>query len=407
MDKKNIQTIDNVKLYKSTYYQYNNEDKEVFNQNASAIWSTLDENDEIIENNIINELTLEYYDGSDDNELNLFDNEERKINKLGYLNYLVNDLTGIKGKYYLSAKIISESDSEKIKVKILVKNTENDESLQEYENDQDIILTGDEYQVLLYFSIDELYSGYCEIIPYLSKYEFTELGIEYKEDNDVILNLYNDLFYKKYSLILNKGDGSEDEIIKDIWDAKINLNNKYDAYLIHGYKDNNVLKLNESQYKDYPQTWYIVFISKDTCDKFENLALLNKYPEKINFTSNSKQYILKHVQSEKLFLINRMKFIPSDGINHFKRDDLIVCSIENNKMLPINLEMHSKWNIKPLSYGMNQNIQIIGNGNMSILSINQKDNLYNKGYYEIEVNYSLNRAFINNKTIKKRLLIEK
>ena len=102
-----------------------------------------------------------------------------------------------------------------------------------------------------------------------------------------------------------------------------------------------------------------------------------------------------------------MKFISNKGINHFKKDDLIVCSLENNSKLPTNFELHAKWNIRPLTFGIDPNIKIIGNGNKSILSIPKNDNVYNYGYYEIEIIYSINRSFINNQVIKQKILIEK
>jgi hypothetical protein len=155
------------------------------------------------------------------------------------------------------------------------------------------------------------------------------------------------------------------------------------------------------------QQYYIVFISKDTCDKFASILDINKYQNTIEFTGNSgNQYILRHASSDNIFLINRMQFIDSNGKNHFNSDDLIICSLENNKMLPTNLDVYSKWNIQPISFGISNNVKIYGNSNMSILSIPKNDNIYNKGYYNINVKYSLDKPHIYNKKIKEKILIK-
>ena len=385
-----------VQLYPSKYYEYTDKtDGLIYNQNASAVWATLDENDNLIPNDIINELTLEYYTEDTLDQLNLND-----LTIPAYINYLAKDLTGISGKYRLAC----DTNGSNIKVKLVVKDKNGIEKLYEASigSEEDVSLYGDEQSVILYFEISEYNNeNGIDFTPHLYKYEITEFGIPYDPANTV--NMYKKLFYKKYSLVLKNDD--DEKTIKEIWDAKLKFNDDYDTYLMHGYKNRSSMEKEDP--KDDPQSWYVVFISKDTCDKFENHAVLNKFPETIEYSDGIQKYILRHVQSEKLFLINRMKLVKSTGINHFKKDDLVICSLENNPMLPTNFELHSKWNIKPLTFGMNPNIHIIGNGNMAILSIPKNDSNYNRGYYEIEVQYSLNRSFVNNQFIKKKILIEK
>lgn len=385
-----------VQLYPSKYYEYTDEtDGLIYNQNASAVWTTLDENDNLIPNDIINELTLEYYTEDTLDQLNL--NESTVP---AYINYLAKDLTGIYGKYHLAC----DTNGSNIKVILVVKDKNGIEKLYEASksSSDNVSLYGDEQSVILYFEISEYNNeNGIDFTPHLYKYEITEFEILYDPTN--MVDMYKKLFYKKYSLVLKNGD--EEKTIKEIWDAKLKFNDDYDTYLMHGYKNRSSME--KENPKGDPQSWYVVFISKDTCDKFENHAVLNKFPETIEYSDGIQKYILRHVQSEKLFLINRMKLVKSTGVNHFKKDDLVICSLENNPMLPTNFELHSKWNIKPLSFGMNINIHIIGNGNMAILSIPKNDSNYNRGYYEIEVQYSLNRSFVNNQFIKKKILIEK
>lgn len=385
-------TINNVLLHPSKYYEYNAlDDNEesiglTFNQNASAVWTTLDENDYFNVNDVINEINLEYYTLDNISEIN---NEESGTK---YINYLVSDLTGLSGSYHIKC----ESENENIKVKVLIEKETGNELYTNNEN-PDFSLTGDEKQVILYFEIGENTED-AVFTPHLYKYEVKEIPIKYTGNDP---NFYKEFFYKKYSLKAVNLNNEEDKVIKDIWDAKLKYNDYYDTYLMHGYKDSMSIA-NEQE-----QTWYFVFISKDTCDKFENTSMLDKYLDAIEYSCGNNKYVLRHVISKKLFLINRMKFIESKGVNHFSKDDLIVCSLENNSMLPTNFELHSKWEIHPLSFGVDSSIKILGNGNMSILSIPKNDNAYNKGYYEIMVNYSLNRSFINNQVIKKKILIEK
>ena len=397
-----IKVIHNVKLHESKYYQYTDISKNtnglvIYNQNPSAVWVTLDEDNNIVYNDSINEINIELYNG--DNVPNLYDEE----NLPKYINYLVCNLTGLSGKYRLECETDAENKNN-IKVKVAI--TTKDGLIYYIENDNDFSLQGNEKSAIVYFEVSAN-SGDFEFIPHIYKYDIIEYPVEYiYNDYEAELSLYKKLFYKKYTLSCTDNNGVSKHI-KDIWESKIQYNNMYDTYLMHGYTDKGVLKLPESQRKTYPQSWYFVFISKDTCDKFENTSMLNKYKEKIEFEINNDKYILRHIDSKKLFLINRMKFISNKGINHFKKDDLIVCSLENNSKLPTNFELHAKWNIRPLTFGIDPNIKIIGNGNKSILSIPKNDNVYNYGYYEIEIIYSINRSFINNQVIKQKILIEK
>ena len=100
-----------------------------------------------------------------------------------------------------------------------------------------------------------------------------------------------------------------------------------------------------------------------------------------------------------------MKVNYKENIYHFNQDDIIVCSLYNNKMLPVNMNLSSKWNITPISYGANTTTKVCANTNTAIISINTT-NIYDKGYYDLTVNYSLDNNVLNTQKINKRILIK-
>ena len=392
-----LDPIPNVRLEESNYYQYFlNNGKTIdsldmaYVQNPSFYWSKIN-SDGTIEYNYhetykIDQNTLQLKSPTDD------------YDEYTYINYLCKDFTGLKGLY----KLDCECDSTNICVKLCIFD-ERDNIVNEYINHGYITLSGNEYKVLLFFSCNSSIVNPVTITPHLYKISTIEHPIPYDSTSNEV-DLYKEFFYKKFTITCNKVnnittsnnattiDYDEGEIIKEVYDSYIQFNEKYDydMFLMHD-----------------KQQYYIVFISKDTCDKFASILDINKYQNTIEFTGNSgNQYILRHASSDNIFLINRMQFIDSNGKNHFNSDDLIICSLENNKMLPTNLDVYSKWNIQPISFGISNNVKIYGNSNMSILSIPKNDNIYNKGYYNINVKYSLDKSHIYNKKIKEKILIK-
>jgi hypothetical protein len=140
--------------------------------------------------------------------------------------------------------------------------------------------------------------------------------------------------------------------------------------------------------------WYVVFISKDTVgnnpSKYLDLNTSYRIGEEIKNDETGEilnLFLIRKNVGEK-FLINRMEFISSEGINHFKDNDLVVCKLRNGDGLQIKSQIGSRWNITPLSFSINDKTIIESNNNMAIISIG--DNLkYEPGYYEINVKYSL------------------
>ena len=222
----------------------------------------------------------------------------------------------------------------------------------------------------------------------------------YFNNDEVIANDY--VYDKKYTKFISPK-------------VSINMFLDYDMYLMH---DN-----------DY---WYVIFISQQTIDKVDNEAKLKLLDEQKTLLSyNSKSfdvsyeierpddnkivtdfyynytpYELRYVKSNNDFLINRMKFISSEGVNIFNNDDIIVGSITNNHRLPIHMIHSSKWNIKPLSYGINFTKEFNSNTEMCILSYPEKMNTIEHGYYDVRVRYSLDRNVSHQYNKKAKLKIK-
>ena len=238
------------------------------------------------------------------------------------------------------------------------------------------------------------------------KYSIDKNGDFYKckvyfNNSEIILNEY--VYDKKYMKFIS---------------PKVNINMflDYDMYLMH---DDNY--------------WYVIFISQDTINKIDNEAKLKVLDEQktllsCNSTSltyeereivkangnkvendfyyNYTPYELRFVRSNNDFLINRMKFISSEGINQFEQDDIIAGNITNNDRLPINMIHSSKWKITPLSYGINFTKDVKSNTEMCILSYPEKNNTIESGYYDVSVRYSLDRNVSHQYTKKAKLKIK-
>jgi hypothetical protein len=97
---------------------------------------------------------------------------------------------------------------------------------------------------------------------------------------------------------------------------------------------------------------------------------------------------------------------PSNGINHFNDDDIIVASLKNNDKLCFKLSNGSKWIITPLSLG-NENVNtIISNTELMIVSIPEKYSKYAPGYYSISIQYSVDDDLTNTYTKKSKFKID-
>ncbi len=422
----------NVQLHPSQYLEYDDEltGITITSQNPSLYWHTeetlLDDiqlnNYDLAQLQDTNELEFSYGENISGNTI-ITDINDWEPTQIKYINYLCKNLTGLIGKYQL----LLESETLDIILCLKIYNNSTDEPIEitstQNEPSDTITLTGKESKVLLYFkvnaSIQEELVEYT-VSPHLYKLNYGYSLIEFNPDNDNnqdIINLYKHFFTKKYQIDYKYTD--EDNIehienIKNIWDSQVQYNQDktYDTYLMHGpitpppYNDDN-------PYKEY---WYIVFISKYTADYYNIDELYNIYNKKIDHVvmdidptteePTKYEYQLQYIKSNKLFLINRMNINYKENVNHFNKNELIVCSLNNNKMLPANIELSSKWEIKPLSWASDKLPNIYGNSNISIISIQPNNNEYARGYYELTVQYVLDQNLLNYRKIKKKLLIK-
>lgn len=159
---------------------------------------------------------------------------------------------------------------------------------------------------------------------------------------------------------------------------------QYDFYLMH---DEN--------------TWYGVFISKLPLSDIE---ILNddKCVDMIKFNN---KYVLKHEKSNRRFLINRMKFMDAFSHNNFKGDDTIVASVENDD-LPYVMSLGTKWKFIKKSIGGIDIDPITSKTNAAIMSLNKYKDEHPRGYYDVEVTYSIDAFENNSRTINSIILVD-
>jgi hypothetical protein len=113
---------------------------------------------------------------------------------------------------------------------------------------------------------------------------------------------------------------------------------------------------------------------------------------KKSFTNNEGiKYVLNYSRSSEEYLINRLEFNSSMGLNQFNDDDIVCCYLHNNDRLPFNVDISSKWKISPMSLGMSTDTHFDSNGEMTIISLPKNDSKYERGYYQVTVKYSLDR----------------
>lgn len=282
----------------------------------------------------------------------------------------------------------------------------NDLDLEDYE----FTLCSSDKIFYIFFQIinvnhDDIISGWIEPKFYFPKFTFSKLKYDptlYNENDEIkvtidnknyyygsntskeIVKLYNDFFKEEFAFY-NYATLNDNEIyasnygLPKIYSQNINLKNtylNYDFYLMHDF--------------DY---WYVIYISTDTIDNvltIDDLIVSNEN-KNIPFNINNSKYKLQYINSENQFLLNRMKYIPSNGINHFNKNDIIVAKLETNNRLPVNIFNSAKWNIVPLSIGINEAITNYSNNEMAIISLPMNNTEYHSGYYNINVRYCIDK----------------
>ena len=179
----------------------------------------------------------------------------------------------------------------------------------------------------------------------------------------------------------------------------------YDIYLMHDSKDlrdyNGIVELPIGQLWD--PKWYIVLISRETIDNaVEDSGM--RAPE-INPIGYENTLIPQYVRSDNKWLINRMTYDSCHGINHFKNDDIIAGTVENIDF-PFILADGTKWNIKPMSPGMQKDSEVESMTNTFLMSLGGDNTGYDRGYYNITVRYSLDGTVQNQRTHTCRICVK-
>ena len=399
-------------------------------QNPSMYWYNADKLSLESLPSYLNEIERYVYNENDsyetikanlDNYLNNFKGnryaQDEDIARYKFKNYLVKDLTGIKGKYRMEF-ITNIEQYATMHTEVI---DENGNITNYTEIGTEFEFTGNEKKITVFISINsETNVNWNDrtdiyIIPKFIKISVNEKRLEYKplesgknivktkylnqefeygdNDNAYIFNLYNDFFKLKFNVYDSYFENKE---LKNVllhsvyeYDEAIKLDTylNYDFYLMH---DENY--------------WYGLYISQETCDKIrtnEDLKLRNEADKK-KILKN--KYILNYEKSSEEYLINRLEFNTSEGFNQFKTDDIVCCYLHNNDRLPFNASISSKWNIHPMSLGMSTDTSFKSNGEMTILSLPKNDAKYERGYYKVTVKYSLDRdiqhQFKNTSTIR-------
>lgn len=227
------------------------------------------------------------------------------------------------------------------------------------------------------------------------KYNLTESG-----NNILSINIEDNNTVKELKFADNDSVTIIDIYSKffDINTGDINCEIYYNDILTNTWLKTNTLFENNDLYLMHDdEYWYIVMISKHP----NNVTPKLYSTYKINNNSN---LYLEYVRSDKKILFNRLQFESTNGINKFNKNDVIACKLETMNNIPFNLLFGSKWIVKPLSIGINNEIDIKSPNNTCILSNGNNIN-YDSGYYEIYVNYALdNKSNIMQKKSTKILI---
>lgn len=183
-------------------------------------------------------------------------------------------------------------------------------------------------------------------------------------------------------------------------------------YSINGIEYEYTGKITKDMVMGSNQTLYGIPVELDD-PIIVDLTLLPAQKQRELYYDDVDLYYFEYVKSDNKFLTNRMQFIPSTGKNHFSTDDIIVATISNNMSkdntefnLEFKLDFGSKWIFNPMSLKMYNTENVVSNTEMAIMSIGDSNIKYERGYYDLSVNYSLDGNIQNINTLKSRILIK-
>lgn len=173
------------------------------------------------------------------------------------------------------------------------------------------------------------------------------------------------------------------------WYTKSDFN--YDFYLMHDDK-----------------YWYVVFISqmpKSMANRLSDLDPLEFVGKNQYIDIHGHGFEFRPYRSGDNFLINRMYFRSAEGNNTFYKKQIIAATIDNVEF-PIVLDKGSKWDIVPVSLGIDkENYTSSSNTNSCLMTIGTKSVNYANGYYDVNVRYSIDGNIQHQQFTKGRIKI--
>ena len=427
-----IELVEYKQKYRYVDGMYNNI---ISNQNPSMYWYDLDNNQLNSLPYYLNELERYVYNENDsietfiqnmNNYIAQYYNNKQYANdnneaRYMYSNYLVKDLTGISGN--IRIELTTSFDNSDNKLRICIEIIDENNNISVYNKIGDVFnLTGKEKQVKAYIQFvktdNVIYNFNNEwFIPKLIKVTDIESKLEYHPEECGVDTISINYLNKEFKYGDNKNEYVY-KLYKDFFNLKFNVydacltNNQINMKLLHSVYDCiDDIKLDTYLNYDFylmhdDKYWYGLYISQETCDKIRNKKDLNIGDNlKKSFTNNDGiKYVLNYSRSSEEYLINRLEFNSSMGLNQFNDDDIVCCYLHNNDRLPFNVDISSKWKISPMSLGMSTDTTFDSNGEMTIISLPKNNNKYEHGYYKVSVKYSLDRdiqhQFKNTSTIR-------
>lgn len=256
---------------------------------------------------------------------------------------------------------------------VIVPNEINNNKEFEIDINPDIRLVYKDYDMLEYPS--DSFKNYNYEGDEFVDYVINDTTYKYGDcrDSEQVIKLYNEFFKERTILKLDEYNINSIDAVDELNIDK-NLV-EYDMYLMHDIKN-----------------WYIVYISKDTCDKSMVLYDYVADDDIIFVSETGQQYKLVRTASVKKFLINRYIYSSKNGKYHFNTDDIIVGKVLNNERLPIDIFKSSKWELTPVSFAVDKNTHTsTSNIDMCIFDVPMYNDEYVKGYYDVTYRYSLDR----------------
>lgn len=256
---------------------------------------------------------------------------------------------------------------------VIVPNEINNNKEFEIDINPDIRLVYKDYDMLEYPS--DSFKNYNYEGDEFVDYVINDTTYKYGDcrDSEQVIKLYNEFFKERTILKLDEYNINSIDAVD-----KLNIDKnlvEYDMYLMHDIKN-----------------WYIVYISKDTCDKSMVLYDYVADDDIVFVSETGQQYKLVRTASVKKFLINRYIYSSKNGKYHFNTDDIIVGKVLNNERLPIDIFKSSKWELTPVSFAVDKNTHTsTSNIDMCIFDVPMYNDEYVKGYYDVTYRYSLDR----------------